>query len=671
MKRNVLLSLAVVFLAGLCMALDSQTMWVCIGNVKAAFTTSQLGEMPLSDGTSLSVLGCDYNVTEVDSIVIDGNLVDDNTVTVTYDGDKANVVIAGNIAQYITATVDGAHVSIIQDGVSDETGEVTYNLSGSSDDGEFYMEGSYKATVELNGLTLTNPAGAPINIQNGKRIDVSVKKGTVNTLTDCSDGAQKGCFVNKGHTEFKGKGVLNVYANTAHGIWSKEYIEMKNCTINVLKAVKDGVNCNQYLLMESGELNISGVGDDGIQVSFKDDVDREAEDTGTITIVDGTINVAATATAAKAIKADWDVLIQGGTITASTAGTGEWDETDVKTKGATCISADNNVQIDGGTLSLTSTGNAGKGISCDNEFIMNDGSLTISTSGNMIVYYNGTLYDGNYTGNTDRIDSDYKSSPKGVKADGNVTINGGTINVTTTGTGGEGIESKAILTINDGDITCHTYDDAINSKGDLVVNGGKIFVVATNNDGLDANGNLFINGGTTVAYGSGGAEGGIDANDEDKYHLYITGGTVIGVGGRNSNPYSNSSLSIQPAIIYSGSLSQGSTLILNDGNGNNVLAFTMTQSITGGQGGPGGWFAPPGGHGGNMGGSVAMIISTPALTKGSKYSLYTGGSASGDDFNGLILNADVTNNGTSVGDVSSLASPYSTVSSSQGGGGRW
>ena len=33
------------------------------------------------------------------------------------------------------------------------------------------------------GLTLTNPSGAAINVQNGKRIDISVKKDTKNTLT--------------------------------------------------------------------------------------------------------------------------------------------------------------------------------------------------------------------------------------------------------------------------------------------------------------------------------------------------------------------------------------------------------------------------------------------------------------------------------------------------------
>lgn len=41
-----------------------------------------------------------------------------------------------------------------------------------------------------------------------------------------------------------------------------------------------------------------------------------------------------------------------------------------------------------------------------------------------MAYVNGTL-SNNYTGNTDRLDSDLKSSPKGIKADGDILINGG------------------------------------------------------------------------------------------------------------------------------------------------------------------------------------------------------------------------------------------------------
>ena len=162
----------------------------------------------------------------------------------------------------------------------------------------------------LNALTLTNPSGPAINIQNGKRINVSVKNETENSLTDGANGDWKGCFVCKGHTEFKGKGKLTVNGKSANGIWSKEYVEIKNCTINIPSAVKDGLNCNQYFLMESGTLNITNPGDDGIQVSYKDNPPTEEEDTGIFTQKDGTISISGAAF--YCVKADADIQFNGG-----------------------------------------------------------------------------------------------------------------------------------------------------------------------------------------------------------------------------------------------------------------------------------------------------------------------------------------------------------------------
>lgn len=218
-----------------------------------------------------------------------------NVVYVVYNGSSATVTVCSNIVSYISATISGGKVSIVQSANVNETtcGEITYDLSGSSSNGSFYLEGYYKSTVALRGLTLTNPSGPAIDIQNGKRIEVSVKRGTTNTLTDGTSSivdAWKGCFQCKGHTEFKGYGVLNIYANYAHGIWSKEYITVKNCTINVYSAVKDAINCNQYFAMESGEVNLSGFGDDGIQISLKTN-DTSAENTGNFTLNGGTINI--------------------------------------------------------------------------------------------------------------------------------------------------------------------------------------------------------------------------------------------------------------------------------------------------------------------------------------------------------------------------------------------
>ena len=189
--KKLLTLLSVVLVAITAMA---QTLNVQVGNVTYQFPASQTGEMTYSDGTTLTILNKVFTLSEISSMTIDNTEVTDGTIGVVYDGASAKVTVAGNIAQYVTPTVSGAHVSIAQS--DDLATEITYNLSGSSSDGEFYMSGSYKATIELNGLTLTNTtplnSGAAVHIQNGKRIKVKVVTGTTNTLTDAASGSQKG-----------------------------------------------------------------------------------------------------------------------------------------------------------------------------------------------------------------------------------------------------------------------------------------------------------------------------------------------------------------------------------------------------------------------------------------------------------------------------------------------
>ncbi len=597
-------------------SLFAQTLNVSEGNVTYVFNASGMGDAVFSGGDSFEILGRTFSVANVSGMVVDSTSIDDNTVNVAYNGTSANVTIAGNIAKYVSATVDGAHVSIIQSSETEsESGEITYSLSGESSDGGFYMEGSYKATIELRELTLTNPSGAAIDIQNGKRIEMSAKSGTVNTLTDGTNGSQKGALVCKGHLELKGKGTLNVAGNTAHAIYAKEYVEMKNLTVNITSSVKDGINCAQYFLMESGELNLSGIGDDGIQIDYKDDTDRDVEDTGSATIKGGTINIAVTAAAAKGIKAEGDVTIDGGNITISATGKGKWDSDDKKTKAASCLNSDANMVINDGTLNLTATGSGGKGLSCDGTLTINGGSTTIKTSGGVFAYVNNKEYDG-YTGNTDNLKSDYKSSPKGMKVDTSIEINGGAIDVTTTGKGGEGIESKGTLTINDGTILVNSYDDGINSSSHMYIKGGDITVVATNNDGLDSNGNLYIQGGYIRAFGATSPECGIDANEEGGYSVYFTGGTLLSVGGGNATPSSTSST--QAFVSGSGTVKADTTIELKSGD--TVLAtFTVPSNYSSGNGG-GGW--------GGSGSSCSILITCPDLESGSSYTLVNNGSSS-------------------------------------------
>lgn len=583
-----LVALMMVF-ALFALAGGAQTLKVVTGSVTYAFPAAQAGDMTYHNGESLTIMGKVFSISDITEMRVDNSEVEDNQVSVNYAGTAASVTVAGNVARYVMPTVTNAHVLLTQSAeVSDGTcGEITYTLAGTSADGEFALAGSYKASIELNGLNLTNPSGTPLNIQNGKRISLSVKKNTENTLADAANGDWKGAVVCKGHLEIKGKGTLNVYGHTAHGIYSKEYVDMKNCTLNVLSAVKDGINCNQYFLMESGELNISGVSDDAVQVSFKeeDTSSRDEEDTGTLTIAGGSMNVAVTGASTKGMKAEGNLLVTDGVITITSSGDGAWDADDAKAKAASCMSADGNIQVDGGTLSLTSTGSGGKGISGDGTLTINGGSITVSTTGGMYAYVNGREYT-NYTGSSDRLASSQKSSPKGMRVEGNVDINGGIVKVTTTGNGAEGIESKAVLTISDGTVVVNAYDDCINSSNHMYIKGGDITVVASNNDGLDANGNMYISGGTIRAFGTKSPECGIDANEEGGYSVYFTGGTLLAVGGDNSVP--SASASTQPYVSGSMSVTANSEVTLKSGS--TVLAtFTVPSNYTSSSSGGGLW----------------------------------------------------------------------------------
>lgn len=363
-------------------ATEAQTMWVVTGLIKWAFTTSQLSQMPYTDGTTLTVQDKVFNIADIDYIYVDNNEWVDSNIDVAYSSSQADVIVAGNIASHITGTVTNAHVCLLQDATL--AIEPIYTLAGTTTNGSFYMDGSYKATVKLNGLTLTNPDSAAVNIRNGKRIEVQVVDGTTNSLVDGSNGSQKACLAIKGHTEFKGNGTLNITGNTAHGFWGKEYVEVKKTfggTINILKAVGDGFNVNQYFKQNGGNIIIKNVGDDGLQVSFKTDDDgniiEDTDNTGIVTIAGGSINITTAGNGVKGIKSEGDVIISGGTTTITQ--TGSLDTSGSSLSYSTAVKAAGDINVTGGTITVNNTADGGKGLSAD-------GNLTIDeTAGTTII----------------------------------------------------------------------------------------------------------------------------------------------------------------------------------------------------------------------------------------------------------------------------------------------
>ncbi|MDE7160797.1 MAG: carbohydrate-binding domain-containing protein [Muribaculaceae bacterium] len=614
----------------LTVASQAQTLSVSDNTLTYCFPATS-DEMPVSEGRILTIGGKTFDMSRFASMmVLAESPVVENQVMINYSPGHTTALIHSSVADYVDVVIDGGHVTVTQSSeVSESTcGEITYILRGEESDGSFTLSGSYKASIELTGLTLTNPAGAAIDIQNGKRISLSAKSSTVNTLAD-GPGSQKAALYCKGHLELKGKGALTVTGHQAHAISAKEYITVKNLSIEILSSAKDGINCNQYFAMESGTLKINDTADDGIQVSYKDDTDREPEDTGSFTLTGGTINIGiARGAASKGIKADGDVVISAGDVTISTACDGTWDSAKLKTKASACIGADGNVTIDGGTLALSASGSGGKGISCDGVFTSNGGEILINTTGGMLVYSNGSL-NHNYTSSADRIASDNKSSAKGIKADSGLVINDGKIRVFTSTNNAEGLESKSTFEIHGGEVFTKAYDDGFNSTSDMTISGGKVTAISVVGDAIDSNANMYITGGEVVALGSGGMEQGLDAADESRCYVYITGGKVLSFGGRNA-PVRQTTGS-QALVTVAGKIAADTSVSISN-DSDTLAVFDIPEeynSSTGGMlkgpgNGPGGGGWWPGGGSG----SGTIMISCPELVSGSKYTVKNGTASS-------------------------------------------
>lgn len=472
---------------------------------------------------------------------------------------------------------------------------VKYILTGETSDGFFKLYSSKKQAIVLNGVNITNPDGAAINNQSKKRTFIVLNDGSKNYLTDgtkyndaVDSEDMKACFFSEGQLVFSGSGYLEVDANCKAGIRSDDYVRtLPKTNIFVDASAGNGIRGNDAVI-----------------------------------ITGGVVNVNVTGTADKGISSDGEVRLDGGRTTIMTSGGYEYDEEDLDYTACAGIKADSIVNINGGELNIKSTGIGGKGINSDDKININDGVIRIITTGKR------------------QKDSKGSISPKGIKADGNITIKGGQtqIRLEGTGDGTEALESKGEIHIETGTLECYSYDDAINSKGNLYIDGGYVYARATNNDAIDSNMNLYINGGVVIAEGGQQPECGIDA--AEGYSAYINGGTVIAVGG---GLQAISSSSKQASIAVSASL--GTTLGLLSGS-TAILGYKLPTSNSG----------------------TALMISSPSLKSGSTYTLRAGAEISGGtSFYSLTTGCTIGSGSQSV-DVTASTNVSGSMGGGMGGG---
>lgn len=509
----------------------------------------------------------------------DEDPLENNSFTTEISIDLSNP--EAKTADGVEITVNGGHVTANHG----STKGICYVLSGSTANGSFTVAGEKKYEVLLNGVSITNPDSAALNLLSSKRAYVMLADGTTNTLADGSSSLNdhKGALYCKGKLLFNGSGSLSVTGNYNNGIHSADYIVFrKGNNVYAQSKANHGIKAN-----------------DGIYING------------------GILNVEVSAAAAKGINCESVIVVNGGRTTVVTSGGGAYDTDENEAKGAAGIKADETFTMNGGELWLKSTGAGGKGISSDTECCFNGGCTYIVTEG------------GQYRSNNDT------ASPKGIKADGAVSVTDGLVWVRTGGTNGEGIESKSTLDISGGEVASYAYDDAINAKSHLTISGGFVFAQGRNNDGIDANGNLYIKGGTVYAICSGGAEVALDANTERGYKLYVQGGTVVAVGGLEQG----SSLS---QTCYQASWSTNTWYALSYGS----ESFCFRSPSSGGNG------------------LVVSAASTPSLKSGISVS---GGTSR---FGGLAVSGSTFSGGSSVS-LSSYSGSTGGMGGGGGPGGRW
>ena len=541
-----------------------QTMWIHTGHVHWAYNTESVGTMPYSSASLLTVLEKGFTLADVDSVTVASETFADDNVLVKYNNTVADVYVAGNIANHITAQVTGARVAVMQD--ADVATEYTYTLQGTSNSGCFYHAGAYKMTLVMNGVNLVNPDSAAINIQNSKRIAVQLADGTTNTLADGANNTKKAAFLVKGHAEFAKGGSLTITGNKKHALACNEYMEVKKTvgTITITSAVADAINVSQYFQMNGGTVNIQSCGDDGLQVDAED-VTIPEED-GHVLIKGGTLTINGSAAGTKCIKAEGNVNIEGGTLTLKHTGIPVWDEEDSKIKEATGISTDRNLTINGAeaVVNITMTGNGARGMKCDSTMTATAGTIDINCSG------------GDWAYST--VDT---SSVKCAKADYAFILNGASMKCTTVKDEAVGVHSEGTVLISDGTLTLNTFDHGIKSDYDMEITGGTITYTINGpaSKALKCEGNLHITGGNISGTVSGGGQ---TASDQ-------TTSASAGIKCDNNVTIDGGTFDLKATGNGDKGMSIDGWLIVNDGN----IKVTTTgsrygQSSSGGGGWPGG-----------------------------------------------------------------------------------
>ena len=659
-----------------------------------------------------------------------------DTVYITYSGSSVNSVNPFS-DEGVDVMTSSANVTI-----SSTKANVPYVVSGTSSNGSLTLYSTSSFYLALSSLSLISSNNTAINLASNVGVTMDLR-GT-SSLADGANSSLNAALYAAGSLTVDGSGTLQMTGNAKHGVAVEGTMTVNAATIRILdtdsdggtleivSAGSDGLDISGNVTIQGGDLTInttaesqrcikvSGIftmNDGSLTLNTSGTDSKGIKADSLVNINGGSLTIVNSGDMSKGIKADGDINISGGTIGITASGSTVLESVSGQNVPAYCtaIKCDTDINITGGnfTITLPTSNHGGKGISAEGDFTIDGGTFTITTQGNGATYtvsgstkdaytssclkcdgnmqilagdftlsssgtggkginVGGTLVIGQQGANNDDLilnvttsgerititqggggpwgGGDY-ANPKGIKAQGNLTINSGfvTVNCTQNQEGGECIESKATLTINGGNIEAHSVkDDAVNAAQNLTINGGIYYAHSDANDGTDSNGTLILNGGLNISNGARSPEEGFDC---DWNQFKITGSTSIGTGGATSNPTAN--VCTQPSLKIN--TQPGYAIQILNSDGTVICTYQCPTFTGGGGGGPGG------------GNSMVMLFTDPQLQTGQSYTVKYGGTISG----GTNWNGHYTGNVTYSGGQSTTVNVNSMVTTVSAGGGGW
>ena len=285
-----------------------------------------------------------------------------------FEGESATVTGSVN---GVAVARDGAHVT-----VTNLSGPVKFVVSGTTANGSLKFYGDKRFQLLLDGADITNPSGAAINNQGSKSFYIVLADGTTNRLQDgptytmVDEEDQKAALFSEGQMIFSGTGTLNVYAVGRGGIRSDDYIRVRpGVKIYINSTALDGLRANDGIILDGG-----------------------------------TINIETTGAGAKAVRSGGVMSVGGGRLVAISAGDTRIETVDGITDTTACAAlyCDTLVTVNAGVMRLKATGDGGKGMNAKRDVAINGGSFQAVATGTKV-----------------------NKKPRGVKIDGNFSINGG------------------------------------------------------------------------------------------------------------------------------------------------------------------------------------------------------------------------------------------------------